>query len=84
MSDLCQFCYFVVFVEYGYYVCVVEVVNFSQLVLFCSIQVLEGQLGCILVECGSCGVVFMVYGWLVLEYVWCLLVGYCVLYNVVS
>ncbi|MBF2952940.1 LysR family transcriptional regulator, partial [Pseudomonas aeruginosa] len=56
MSDLRQFRHFVALAEHGHYARAAEAVNLSQPALSRSIQALEGQLGCTLVERGSRGV----------------------------
>ncbi|WP_162977075.1 helix-turn-helix domain-containing protein, partial [Pseudomonas aeruginosa] len=50
MSDLRQFRHFVALAEHGHYARAAEAVNLSQPALSRSIQALEGQLGCTLVE----------------------------------
>ncbi|MCR3776889.1 LysR family transcriptional regulator, partial [Pseudomonas aeruginosa] len=84
MSDLRQFRHFVALAEHGHYARAAEAVNLSQPALSRSIQALEGQLGCTLVERGSRGVALTAHGRLVLEHARRLLAGHRALHNAVS
>lgn len=84
MSDLRQFRHFVALAEHGHYARAAEAVNLSQPALSRSIQALEGQLGCTLVEHGSRGVALTAHGRLVLEHARRLLAGHRALHNAVS
>ncbi|EJC9816852.1 LysR family transcriptional regulator [Pseudomonas aeruginosa] len=84
MSDLRQFRHFVALAEHGHYARAAEAVNLSQPALSRSIQTLEGQLGCTLVERGSRGVALTAHGRLVLEHARRLLAGHRALHNAVS
>ena len=84
MSDLRQLRHFVALAEHGHFARAAEAVHLSQPALSRSIQALEAQLGCSLVDRHSRGISLTAHGQLVLEHARRLLAGSQALSNAVS
>ncbi|WP_447752440.1 LysR family transcriptional regulator [Pseudomonas nicosulfuronedens] len=83
MSDLRQLRHFVALAEHGHFARAADAVNLSQPALSRSIQALEGQLSCQLVDRNPRGVTLTAHGRLVLEHARRLLAGDRALKNAV-
>lgn len=83
MSDLRQLRHFAALAEHGHFARAAEAVNLSQPALSRSIQALEGQLSCQLVDRNPRGVTLTAHGKLVLEHARRLLAGDRALKNAV-
>lgn len=83
MSDLRQLRHFVALAEHGHFARAADAVNLSQPALSRSIQALEGQLSCQLVDRNPRGVTLTAHGKLVLEHARRLLAGDRALKNAV-
>jgi len=83
MSDLRQLRHFVALAEHGHFARAADAVNLSQPALSRSIQALESQLGCQLVDRNPRGVTLTAHGRLVLEHARRLLAGDRALKNAV-
>lgn len=83
MSDLRQLRHFVALAEHGHFARAADAVNLSQPALSRSIQALEGQLNCQLVDRNPRGVTLTAHGKLVLEHARRLLAGSRALSNAV-
>ena len=84
MNDLRQLRHFVALAEHGHFARAAEAVNLSQPALSRSIQALESQLGCSLLDRHSRGFSLTAHGRLVLEHAQRLLAGSRALSNAVS
>lgn len=84
MNDLRQLRHFVALAEHGHFARAAEAVHLSQPALSRSIQALEAQLGCNLVDRHSRGISLTAHGRLVLEHARRLLAGSQALSNAVS
>lgn len=84
MNDLRQLRHFVALAEQGHFARAAEVVHLSQPALSRSIQALEAQLGCTLVDRHTRGISLTAHGQLVLEHARRLLASSQVLSNAVS
>ncbi len=84
MNDLRQLRHFVALAEHGHFARAAEAVNLSQPALSRSIQALESQLGCPLLDRHSRGFSLTAHGRLVLEHARRLLAGSRALSNAVS
>lgn len=83
MTDLRQLRHFVALAEYGHFARAAEAVNLSQPALSRSIQALESQLDCRLLDRNPRGITLTAYGRLVLEHARRLLAGSRALDNAV-
>ncbi|PJI49126.1 MAG: LysR family transcriptional regulator [Pseudomonas sp.] len=83
MSDLRQLRHFVALAEHGHFARAADAVNLSQPALSRSIQALEGQLSCQLVDRNPRGITLTAHGRLVLEHARRLLAGDRALKNAV-
>src|SRR5690606_12443148 len=84
MNDLRQLRHFVALAEHGHFARAAEAVHLSQPALSRSIQALESQLGCTLVNRHSRGISITAHGQLVLEHARRLLAGSRAFGNAVS
>lgn len=84
MNDLRQLRHFVALAEHAHFARAAEAVHLSQPALSRSIQALEQQLGCRLVDRGSRGFLLTAHGQLVLEHARRLLAGSQALSNAVQ
>ncbi|SDO62805.1 LysR family transcriptional regulator [Ectopseudomonas guguanensis] len=84
MNDLRQLRHFVALAEQGHFARAAEAVHLSQPALSRSIQALEAQLGCSLVDRHSRGISLTAHGHLVLEHARRLLAGSLALSNAVN
>lgn len=84
MNDLRQLRHFVALAEHGHFARAAEAVHLSQPALSRSIQALEGQLGCSLVDRHSRGISLTAHGRLVLEHARRLLAASLALSNAVN
>lgn len=84
MNDLRQLRHFVALAEHGHFARAAEAVNLSQPALSRSIQALESQLGCALLDRHGRGFSLTAHGRLVLEHARRLLAGSRALSNAVS
>lgn len=84
MNDLRQLRHFVALAEYGHFARAADAVHLSQPALSRSIQALEGNLGCALLNRHSRGISLTAHGELVLEHARRLLAGSQALSNAVS
>ena len=84
MNDLRQLRHFVALAEHGHFARAAEAVNLSQPALSRSIQALEANLDCSLLDRQSRGFSLTAHGQLVLEHARCLLAGSHALSNAVS
>lgn len=81
--DMELFCIFVVIVEYGGFICVVEVVNCIQLVVSMQMKWFEEDvLQCLLFECDGRQICFIVEGQVLFGYVWWIFKLYGEVFNI--
>lgn len=84
MNDLRQLRHFLALAEHGHFARAAEAVNLTQPALSRSIQALEANLGCVLVDRNSRGISLTAHGQLVREHAARLLAGSRALNNAVS